>query len=63
MEADLTSVTQQFFGVQIVSEGNFTNHRFLNSFFISKMVLGICFSLAGALMEILSFLMDEKNIQ
>lgn len=55
MEADLTSVTQQFFGVQIVSEGDFTNHRFLNSFFISKMVLGICFSLAGALMEILFF--------
>lgn len=55
MEADLTSVTQQFFSVQIVSEGDFTNHHFLNSFFISKMVLGICFSLAGALLELLSF--------
>lgn len=55
MGADLTCVTQQFFSVCVVSEGDFTHHCFLNCVFISKLVLGLCFSLAGTLMEMLIF--------
>lgn len=40
------------FSVWIASERDFTRHCFLNSFFISKLVLGICFFLSGTLPEI-----------